>query len=65
MQPQLLLGPLFIWVKNVGIIQGNKQKEITDIIEKNLNKDARTHMILWDQSYQCEKKGTTQYYTQT
>lgn len=31
-----------------------------------MSKDARTHMILWDQrSYQCEKKGTTQYYTQT
>lgn len=30
-----------------------------------MSKDARTHMILWDQSYQCENRGITQYYTQT
>lgn len=46
MQPQLLLGPLFIRVKNVGIIQGNKQEEITDIIEKK-SECLRMPELIW------------------
>lgn len=52
--------------ENVGVIQGNKKKKSQILLKKiRMSKDARTHISQWDRSYQCEKKGTTQYYTQT